>query len=108
MGSPVLEYACDRFLDNPVLYRGEVREIFVTTSATPDGFAPRLGRFVTNIGSVSLLAFWGEVVPTKPLVGTASCYKMLLKNEPTPLLLNALPGRIAFLHLSADSLCVPQ
>ena len=33
---------------------------------------------------VSLLAFWGEVVPTKPLVGTASCYKMLLKNEPTP------------------------
>ena len=31
---------------------------------------------------------------------------MLLKNEPTPLLLNALPGRIAFLRLSADSLCV--
>ena len=49
MGSPILEYACDRFLDNPVLYRGDEREVFVTTPTTPDGFAPRLGRFVTNV-----------------------------------------------------------
>ena len=32
--------------------------------------------------------------------------KCCLKIEPTSLLLNALPGRIAFLRLSAESFCV--
>ena len=62
----------------------------------------------SNAQNVSPLAFWGEVVPTKPFTGTASCCKMLPKNEPTPLLPNALYGPHCLFFMPGQLLPRPE